>query len=78
MPDLIRHPVALQSEKALDSAKASLRARVKPGMTNMPVLWMKGKIHNYDTAFQGRGNELSYRSLCGQSLLIYSKRDSNG
>jgi hypothetical protein len=33
MPDLIRHPVAELSEKALNSAKASLRARVKPGMT---------------------------------------------
>jgi hypothetical protein len=33
MPDLIRHPAAELFEKALDSAKASLRARVKPGMT---------------------------------------------
>jgi hypothetical protein len=33
MPDSIRHPAAKQSEKTPESAKASLRARVKPGMT---------------------------------------------
>ena len=33
MPDLIRHPGAYEAENILDSAKASLRARVKPGMT---------------------------------------------
>jgi len=33
MPDSIRHPGKYQLENILDSAKASLRARVKPGMT---------------------------------------------
>ncbi len=34
MPDLIRHPVAEQSEKNLDSLRGELiEPRVKPGMT---------------------------------------------
>jgi hypothetical protein len=39
MPDLIRHPAAYQFQKMLVSAKASLRARVKPGMTKKHYLW---------------------------------------
>jgi hypothetical protein len=36
MPDLIRHPVSEQSEKAMDSLRGEfIEPRVKPGMTKI-------------------------------------------
>jgi hypothetical protein len=38
MPGLIRHPAHYSFVMAMDSVKASLRAWVKPGITNWAVL----------------------------------------
>ncbi|MGD8522404.1 MAG: hypothetical protein PVF56_14755 [Desulfobacterales bacterium] len=38
MPDLIRHPEFSPPENELDSAKASLGAQVKPGMTKTAMM----------------------------------------
>ena len=39
MPDLIRHPVADRSERALDSLRGEfIEPRVKPGMTKLKYI----------------------------------------
>jgi len=67
MPDLIRHPGAFELENILDSAKASLRARVKPGMTKNLELCS----FNYDTpSFAGMTLQALFRLFSKPSAFL--------